>query len=99
MKFTGLASVLSMVLGVSLGEIAHAGDCGCTAPAATACGQQYVTKTVCVPQMVTEERTCCETVCVPETHTRKVMCCEVVPVTKTVPCTYTVMVPHVQNRT
>ena len=62
-----------------------------------ACGQQYVTKTVCVPELVTEERTCTETVCVPETHTRKVTCCEVVPVTKTVPCTYTVMVPHVRE--
>ena len=53
MRFTGLASVLSMVLGVSLGGIAHAGDCGCTtsAPAAVApCGQQYVTKKVCVPE-------------------------------------------------
>ena len=77
------------------------GDCGCTtaAPAAAApCGQQYVTKKVCVPEMVTEERTCSETVCVPETRTCKVACCEVVPVTKTVPCTYTVMVPHVQKR-
>ena len=33
MRFTGLASVLSMVLGVSLGGIAHGGDCGCTAAA------------------------------------------------------------------
>ena len=61
MRFTGLASVLSMVLGVSLGGIARGGDCGCTAaaPAAAApCGQQYVTQDVCVPEMVTEERTC-----------------------------------------
>ena len=33
MRFTGLASVLSMVFGVSLGGIAHGGDCGCTTSA------------------------------------------------------------------
>ena len=33
MKSMGLASVLTMVFGVSLGEITYAGDCGCTTSA------------------------------------------------------------------
>ena len=100
MRYTGLVFVLSMVLGISLGEIARGGDCGCSTstPAAASCGQQYVTQKVCVPAMFTEERTCTEIVCVPETRTRKVTCCELVPVTKMVPCTYTVMVPQVRKR-
>ena len=67
--------------------------CGCGS-----CGQQYVTKTVCVPEMVTEERTCTGDGVRAGNPDCKVVCCEVVPVTKTVPCTYTVMVPHVQKR-
>ena len=99
MRCTRFVSTLAMVLGVSLGGTAHGGDCGCTAAAPAApCGQPCVTRTVCVPELVTEERTCLETVCVPETQTRKVVCCEMVPVTKTVPCTYTVLVPHEQKR-
>ena len=62
-----------------------------------ACAPQYVTKTICVPEMVTESRTCTETVCVPQTSTRKVTCCQMVPVTRTIPCSYTVMVPEMAH--
>ncbi len=72
------------------------------APAATAtapCGPQYVTKTVCVPEMVTENRTVTVTECQAVTKTCKVPCCEMVPVTKTVQRCCTVMVPQQSMRT
>jgi len=101
MKLLGFAAVSTIVFGLSTNSVARGGDC-CAAPApvaAAACGPQYVTQTVCVPEMATEERTITVTECAAVTRTRKVTCCEAFPVTRTVQRCCTILVPQQVMRT
>ena len=73
--------------------------CRAAPVAAAPCGPQYVNKTICVPEMVTESRTVTVTECAAEVRTCRVPYCEAVPVTTTERRYATVMVPQQTTRT
>jgi hypothetical protein len=98
MKRLNLVAVFALVIGLLGSQAARGGDC-CAPAAAVSSGPQYVTKTICVPEMVTEERDVTVTECAAVTRTCKVPCCVAVPVTKTVRCCCIVMEPHQCMRT